>query len=74
MKKAVLIISILGTTLFANMATSGAKHAVKHENKSDVKHTSKKDSHKIDKTIKKEKRNIKKEKRKMEVKAVKAVL
>ena len=73
MKKIVLITAILGTTLFANMATSVVKHEVKSE-KHDAKHKAKKDGHKVDKTIKKEKRKIKKEKRKMEAKAVKAVL
>ena len=70
MKKLLLISALSATTLFANMATE----IVKHETRSDAKHTLKKDNHKIDKTIKKEKRKIKHEKRKMEVKAVKAVL
>ena len=67
MKKIILITLILGTSLFANMATSAAKHKIKHETKS-LKHDVKK---KTDLNVDKK---IKKEKRKMEVKAVKAVL
>ena len=71
LKKIVLITAILGTTLFANMATSAVKHKVKHDVKHEtkgLKHNAKK---KTDLNVDKK---IKKEKRKMEVKAVKAVL
>jgi len=65
--KKIIITAILGTTLFANMATSAAKHAVKSESKN-LKHKAKKNPDlNIDK-------KVKKEKRKLQVKAIKAVL
>jgi len=70
MKKTILITAILGTTLFANMATNAVKHEVKketHQQTKDVIHHNKKNDLNVNK-------KIKKEKRKMKVKAVKAVL
>ena len=71
MKKIILITLILGTSLFANMATSAAKHKIKH----DVKHETKSLKHDVTKkTDLHIDKKIKKEKRKMEMNAVKAVL
>ncbi len=61
---------VLGSALFANMATKAVKHEVKKETKhqnTNMKHK----KHKNDLNVNKK---IKKEKRKMEVNAVKAVL
>ena len=70
MTKIILITALLGTVLFANMATKAIKHEVKKDtkhHKKDIKHINKKSDLNINK-------EIKKSKRKMEVKAVKAIL
>ncbi|HIQ47327.1 MAG TPA: hypothetical protein EYH57_06880 [Sulfurovum sp.] len=67
MTKILILTALLGTTLFANMATSAVKHDMKHETK-DAKHDLKK---KTDLDVNKK---IKKEKHKLERKAIKAVL
>ena len=70
MKKIILIAMLLGSPLFANMATKAVKYEIKQETKhqsKDLKHDIKKKDLNVDK-------KIKKEKRKMEVNAVKAVL
>ena len=71
MTKILILTALLGTSLFANMATSVAKSAVKHEVKSsskDAKHSvKKKDTLDVNK-------KLKKEKHKLERKAIKAVL
>jgi len=67
MTKIILVTALLGSVLFANVATKAIKHEVKHETKN-IKHDVKK---KTDLNVDKK---IKKEKRKMKVKAVKAVL
>ena len=70
MKKIVVITALLGTVLFANMATK----AVKHEIKKETKHETKELKHDLKKNDLNVNKKIKKEKRKMKTKAVKAVL
>jgi len=66
MTRIIVITALLGSVLFANMATKAIKHEVKQETKHQHKEIKHNDLN-VDK-------KIKKEKTKMKVKAVKAVL
>jgi len=69
-KKVLLTMTLVFTTLLANTVTD----KVKDLSKNNTKHTLKKDKHTLNKSLKKEKRKLKHEKIKMEAKAVTKIL